>query len=103
MSDTTNLPRDLVIVTNGADAELGFASPAVVAELQRLDQELAAAKRGLSEERSRARELWTALANLSFHCDGVVVTCPPPRTVYNQSFAVMDRFKPLYGPEAPKK
>lgn len=57
----------------------------------------------LSEERSRARELWTALANLSFHCDGVVVTCPPPRTVYNQSFAVMDRFKPLYGPEAPKK
>lgn len=71
--------------------------------IKRVEDARAAILRVFSEERSRARELWTALANLSFHCDGVVVTCPPPRTVYNQSFAVMDRFKPLYGPEAPKK
>jgi hypothetical protein len=56
----------------------------------------------LSEESARARELWLVLANLSFHCDGVLCTVPPPREVYNESFAVMDRLKPLYGPEAPK-
>jgi hypothetical protein len=56
----------------------------------------------ISEESARARELWLVLANLSFHCDGVLCTVPPPREVYNESFAVMDRLKPLYGPEAPK-
>lgn len=71
------------------------AKPTLIAALR-------AAADCISEESARARELWLVLANLSFHCDGVLCTVPPPREVYNESFAVMDRLKPLYGPEAPK-
>lgn len=47
-----------------------------------------------------AMELWKALNDLSFECDGVTSTVAPTRETYNRTFSVMQKHRQAYSEKA---
>ncbi len=63
------------------------------------DREITRLHEMLKMQHAESVELWNALKDLSFECDGVMCVLPPSRETYNRTFAVLQS-KPHLSPEA---